>query len=62
MNINTAGVEALDTLPGIGPATAQNIIDHRQANGPFQTIEDILDVSGIGPAKFEQIKVLITVE
>lgn len=62
VNVNTAGVEELDTLPGIGPATAQNIIDHRQTNGPFQTIEEILDVSGIGPAKFEQIKELITVE
>jgi len=62
VNINTAGVEELDTLPGVGPATAQYIIDHRQANGPFTQIEEIMDVSGIGPAKFEQIKDLITVD
>lgn len=62
VNINTAGVEELDTLPGIGPATAQSILDYRDANGPFATIEDIMNVSGIGPAKFGQIKDLITVD
>lgn len=62
VNINTAGVDELDTLPGVGPATAQNIIDHRQRHGPFTAIEEIMDVSGIGPAKFEQMKALITVE
>ena len=62
VNINTAGVTELDTLPGVGPATAQKIIDHRQANGPFSTIEEILEVSGIGPAKFEEMKELITVD
>lgn len=62
VNINTADAEELDTLPGVGPATAQSIIDHRQTNGPFLTIEEILEVSGIGPAKFEQMKELITVE
>lgn len=61
ININTATLEELDTLPGIGPSTAQKIIDHRTSNGPFPTIEAILDVSGIGPAKYEQIKALITV-
>ena len=62
VNINTADAEALDTLPGVGPAIAQNIITHRQANGPFKNIEGIMDVSGIGPAKFEQMKDLITVD
>lgn len=62
VNINTATVEELDVLPGIGPSTAQKIIDHRDANGPFGSIEDIQDVSGIGPAKFEEIKDLITVD
>jgi competence protein ComEA len=61
ININTATVEQLDTLPGIGPTTAQKIIDYRTTNGPFGTIEDILNVSGIGPATFDEIKNLITV-
>jgi competence protein ComEA len=61
ININIASLEELDTLPGIGPATAQNIIDFRDQNGPFQQIEDIMNVSGIGPATFDQIKDLITV-
>lgn len=61
ININTASVEELDELPGIGPTIAQRIIDYRDANGPFQTIEDILNVSGVGPSTFEQIKDLITV-
>jgi competence protein ComEA len=61
ININLASLEELETLPGIGPVTAQKIIDYRQANGPFQTLEAIMDVSGIGPATFERIKDLITV-
>ena len=61
ININTASVEELDELPGIGPTIAQRIIDYRDANGPFQTIEDLLNVSGVGPSTFEQIKDLITV-
>lgn len=62
VNLNTATVEELDDLPGIGPTLAQNIVDYRQANGPFATIEDIMNVPGIGEGKFEQIKDLVTVK
>ena len=62
VNINTATLEQLDTLPGIGPSTAQKIIDYRQANGSFTSIEEIERVSGIGPAKLDQLRGLISVD
>ncbi len=62
ININTATSTQLDTLPGIGPTTAQKIIDYRTQHGPFQNIEDIMDVPGIGPATFDNIKTLISVQ
>lgn len=61
ININTAAQTDLEMLPGIGPSTAANIIAHREANGPFATIEAIMDVPGIGEGKFEAIRDLITV-
>lgn len=61
ININTASLAELDTLPGIGPTTAQKIIDYRQQNGPFLNTQDIINVSGIGPGTYERIKDLITV-
>jgi competence protein ComEA len=61
VNINTATVGELDTLPGIGPSTAQKIVDYRDENGPFASPEHILNVSGIGEAKFEQIEPFITI-
>jgi competence protein ComEA len=61
VNINTASLEQLDALDGVGPATAQKIIDYRLASGPFKTIDDIKNVSGIGDAKFAAMKDSITV-
>ena len=61
ININTASLAELETLPGIGSTTAQKIIDYRTQNGPFLNIEDIMNVSGVGPGTYEGIKNLITV-
>lgn len=61
VNINTARVEELDQLPGIGPAIAQRIIDYRNEHGEFKKVEDIQEVKGIGDAKFSEIKDSITV-
>lgn len=61
VNINTASIEELDSLPGIGSSKAQNIIDYRNVNGKFGSIEEILNVNGIGTAIYEQIKTYITV-
>ena len=61
ININTATEVELETLPGIGPVIAGEIIAYRQKEGDFVTIEDVQKVSGIGPGIFEKIKDLITV-
>ena len=61
INVNTATTVELETLPRIGPVTAQRIVEYREANGPFETIEDIQNVPGIGPATFEGLKDLTTV-
>ena len=62
ININTATQTQLETLPGIGPSTSLKIVNYREENGKFKNIEDIKDVSGIGDAKYENIKDLICVE
>lgn len=56
VNVNGAGVDELAVLPGLGPATAQRIIDHRREHGPFTTLDDLLDVPGIGPATLEAVR------
>lgn len=56
VNINKASVEELDALPGVGQSTAQAIVDDRDANGAFASIEDLMRVSGIGEKKFEKLK------
>ena len=61
VNINTATQTELETLPGIGPSLALNIINYRKENGKFSSIEDIKNVSGIGEAKYENIKKYIKV-
>jgi len=62
VNINTAKQTELETLSGIGPSTALKIINYRQENGFFKTIEDLKNVPGIGESKFENIKENICVE
>jgi len=61
VNINTASEAELQLLPGIGEVRAKNIVDYREKNGPFEKIEDITLVSGIGSGIFEDIIDLITV-
>jgi competence protein ComEA len=61
VNLNTADEAALDTLPGVGPVMAQNILAWREANGKFATVEQLQEISGIGPARYAQLAPLVTV-
>lgn len=61
VNINTATVEELTMLPGIGPSYAQRIVEHREKNGPFKKVEDLLNVRGIGEKTFEKIRDRLTI-
>ena len=61
VNINTADAAALDALPGVGPSTAQAIIEDREANGSFDSPEDLMRVTGIGEKKFEKLRASICV-
>lgn len=56
VNLNTATLEQLDALPGVGPATAQAILDYRKQHGRFRSVQDLLQVEGIGPAKLEKLR------
>lgn len=60
VNVNTADSETLQTLPGIGPVLAGRIIDYRNAHGPFDTVESLMEVKGIGAATLEKLRLLIT--
>jgi len=61
VDLNSATVEQLDTLPGVGPATAAAIVLHREQSGPFATVDDLEAVPGIGPAKLAAVRELVSV-
>ena len=61
ININTAAESELDSLPGIGPSRAKDIIKYRETNGGFKSIEEIKNIKGIGASSFEKLKDLITI-
>jgi competence protein ComEA len=61
LDLNRASADELDRLPGVGPATARAIIDHRSAKGPFTSVDQLADVRGIGPAKLDQLRPLVVV-
>jgi competence protein ComEA len=61
VNLNTATLEQLDTLPGVGPVTAQAILTWRETNGPFGSVDDLLDVKGIGEATLAELRELVVV-
>lgn len=61
VNLNTADTAALETLPGIGPSIAAAIIRHRESEGLYQRVDDLLEVAGIGPSRLAQLEALVTV-
>jgi competence protein ComEA len=60
VDINTATVDQLDALPGVGPVLAQRIVDYREAHGGFRSVDDLQQVPGIGARKFADLKNLVT--
>jgi competence protein ComEA len=61
LNLNTATTAQIATLPGIGPKVAQRIVEHRQKNGGFKKIEELMNIKGIGEKSFLKLKALVTV-
>ncbi|MCI1224288.1 ComEA family DNA-binding protein [Bifidobacterium sp.] len=61
VNLNTATMQELDTISGVGPVTAQRILEHRQRIGRFTSIDQLLDISGIGPKTLEKLRSQVTV-
>ena len=59
VHLNTATLEELDALPGVGPVTAQKILDHREQHGAFSSVDDLDAIPGIGPARLEQLRELV---
>lgn len=62
LNINTSTAAQLETLDGIGPVLAQRIVEYRETNGPFASVEGLLEVKGLGPGILEAIRPQITAE
>ena len=60
VSLSSATVDELDELPGVGPITAQKIIDYRTEHGPFASVDDLDAVPGIGPTRIEQLRELVT--
>ena len=60
INLNTATAEELQLLPGIGPSMAQKILDYRAQNGPFETVDDLTKIRGIGQVTLEKLRALVT--
>jgi competence protein ComEA len=61
VNLNAATAEQLDTLDGVGPATAQKILEYRQQHGGFRSVDDLAQIAGIGPKKLEALRAQVTV-
>jgi competence protein ComEA len=59
VSLSAASVEQLDALPGIGPVTAQKIVDYRTEHGAFHSVDELDAISGIGPAKLDQLRDLV---
>ena len=62
VNLNRASTMELETLPGIGPATAAEIVNDRSVNGPFSSVDDLVRVSGVGPATLEKLRDVVSVK